>query len=243
MFKIINLDSDNIVIVEASGKISKQDYIDVLVPFLDKIKDEGKRVKFLFRTDVDFDGYTVGAAWEDFKVGVHHFRTIEKCAIVSDVVWFRNVCKFFAPLIPCLVKIFDNEDFEEAKKWLASDRINLNCHLDEENSLLTVEIKDALSEDDFKILVQIVDPFIAKNGNLKGIILHVKQFPYWENLNGLVSHFSFVKNHHRKIKKVALVADGILPGLVPKLAKHFIKAEIKHFAYDELKEGKSWILD
>jgi hypothetical protein len=242
MFKIHNPDQHDIVIIEAKGKITKQDYIETLAPFLNKIKDEDKQIKLLFHAGSDFDGYSIGAALEDFKLSIHHFHTFEKCAIVTDISWIRNSCKFFGSLIPCPVKIFDDQDFSKAKKWLAATQTTLNCILDKKDSILIVEIKDSLSSEDFKVLSKVVDPWIKENGTLKGIILHVKKFPYWENIGGFCSHISFVKSHHREIKKVALVADGIIPNLAPKLIGHFVKAEVKNFDYKQLETAKKWVL-
>lgn len=243
MFKIINSDKEDLIIIEAGGKITKEDYLEVLKPFLDNIKDSGEKVRLLFHTNQDFNGYTAGAAWEDLKLGIHHFLTFKKCAIVTDVSWLRNSCKFFSILIPCPVKIFEERDLDQAKTWLASDHISLTCNFDEEKSLLTVEVKDSLSSEDFKILSQKVDPWIEKNGELKGIIIHVTEFPYWENFAGLISHLSFVKNHHRKVKKVALVADGAVVKFAPKLASHFVKAEIKNFEYNQMVAAREWIFE
>jgi hypothetical protein len=240
MFKISNLKNENILIIEAQGKISKEDYLNNLRPVLDKIKDENRKVKLLFRTDSNFEGYTSSAVFEDFKLGIHHFNTFEKCALVSDVNWVKNIGNFFSPLIPCPMKIFSDKEFEAAKSWLAKDDSSIKCYL--ENSVLIVEITDSLSQDDFKLLAQTVDPWIEKNGELKGIIVHAKDFPYWKNLGAFASHISFVKNHHKKVRKIAVAADGIIPDLAPKLASHFIQAQIKKFDYNELEEAKRWVL-
>jgi hypothetical protein len=243
MFKIIKSNSSNTITIEASGKITKEDYSEVLKPLLDNIKDEEKKIKLLFHTKSDFDGYTSEAVWEDFKLGIHHFLTFEKCAIVTDESWIKNSCKFFSPLIPCPVKIFEAKDLDKAQEWLASEHVNLECILDEKHAILTVDIKDSLSAEDFKILSKIVDPWIEKNGKLEGIIIHVREFPYWENVSGLLSHISFVKNHHRDVKKVAVLVNDVMTKIIPKLANHFVKAELRHFDYDQVPKAKEWILE
>ena len=50
----------------------------------------------------------------------------------------------------------------------------------------------------------------------------------------------FVRDHQRKIKRVALAADAKLASLAPKIAEHFIQAEVKKFAYDELDAAIAW---
>jgi hypothetical protein len=242
MFKISNLKEQNLIIVEAQGKITKEDYLINLRPILDQIKDEGKKVKLLFRTDSDFAGYTSGAALEDFKLGIYHFNTVEKCAIVSDINWIKNICNFFRPLIPCPIKIFSNKEFEAAKSWLLADNSSIKCDLDKQKGVVIVEVTSALSADDFKLLAKTVDPFIEQNGELHGVLVHAKEFPYWQNLGAFTSHFSFVKNHHKKVRKIAVAADGMIPDLAPRLASHFIAAEIKKFDYNELEEAKKWVI-
>jgi hypothetical protein len=244
MFKITNLDSQNTLIIEAHGKITKQDYEGVLEPILDKIKDEGKKVKLLFHAASDFDGYTFEAVWEDCKLGIHHFRTFEKCAIVTDCNWLKNSCRFFGPLIPCPVRIFNDSDLAEAKNWLDSSQEHLTCTLSVHNktSILTIEVSESLSVDDFKVVAKVVDPWVEKNGQIEGVIIHARRFPYWKNAGGFISHMSFIKNHHRDVKKVALVANGVIPDVAQKLTNHFILAQVKNFDYDQVDEAKSWIL-
>lgn len=242
MFIITDSKDNNFVRIEAVGNITKQDYSDNLEPFLDKIKGEKRRIKVLFHAGVDFEGYNIEAFWEDFKLSLHHLHTFEKCAIVTDVSWIRNSCRFFSPLIPFSVKIFTNSDLSAAQDWIGSEQ-TINCDLDKKTALLTVEIHNSLSAEDFAILSEVVDPWLEKNGKLEGLVIHVKEFPYWENIYGLFSHISFAKNHHRDIKKVALVADGFLPNVMPKLTDHFVKAQIKNFHYNQLQDAKDWVLN
>jgi hypothetical protein len=53
----------------------------------------------------------------------------------------------------------------------------------------------------------------------------------------MLGHFRFVRDHHRTIRRVALAADGAVAELAPRLAEHFIRAEITRFGYDELDEA------
>jgi hypothetical protein len=51
-----------------------------------------------------------------------------------------------------------------------------------------------------------------------------------------------VREHHRKVKKVALVTDSPLGSVGEKLASHFVAAEIKHFPAREFEAARHWIL-
>ncbi len=231
----------DVVILEAKGEITKEDYTENLVPFLNKIKENGKKARLLFHAGGDFEKYTIGASIEDFKLGIHHFFTFEKCAIVTDISWMKKMCKFFAALMPCPIEVFANNEIENAKKWLHQEHSSIACQLDEKNGILDVEVSEALSINNFHTLSQVVDPWIEKNNELHAIIIHTEHFPFWENLGALASHISFVKNHHKHVEKVALVANGILPHIAPALAKVFVKAKIKSFKYNEMYEARDWV--
>lgn len=123
MFKILHEKGSDVVIVEAHGVIEKMDYDFILEPFFDELKEknEKKKVKLIFQTADDFEGYTLDSAWEDFKFSIFNLLTFEKCAIVSDVTWLRNSCRIFAPFFPCPVMIFDQKDLAAAKNWVHAD--------------------------------------------------------------------------------------------------------------------------
>jgi len=53
----------------------------------------------------------------------------------------------------------------------------------------------------------------------------------------------FVKDHHRHIKKIALVTDSPIGNLGEHLVSHFVSAKIKQFPATELAAAKDWIMD
>jgi hypothetical protein len=113
--------------------------------------------------------------------------------------------------------------------------------LDKENSVLHVRATGPLRENDFDTLAGAVDPFIEQTGGLGGLILETPRFPGWENLDSVARHFRFVRDHHRKVKKVAVVTDSPLGEAAEHIASHFVSAEIKHFSAGQIEEAKAWI--
>ena len=78
---------DNVLAFVCKGRVTKTDYDVVLVPALiNALKSHGK-VQLYYETAPDFAGLDPGAMWEDFKVGVEHFRRWERVAVVTDVGW------------------------------------------------------------------------------------------------------------------------------------------------------------
>ena len=119
----------------------------------------------------------------------------------------------------------------------------LNVELDKVAGIATLRPDGALSENDFESAYRIIDPYIEKSGKLRGLIISSKTFPGWESFGSIIKHFKFVKEHHKKVSHVALVTDSVLGDFAEKIAEHFVSAEIKHFAFDELSSAQSWILN
>jgi hypothetical protein len=240
MVNKINFENENSFGFDIKGTLTAEDYTSTILPAFDEARIKGHKIRVLFQMGSDFKGFTPGAFWEDFKLGLSKIRTVERCAIVSDIHWLRESSQFFGALIPIPVKVFSNNQLIEAKNWLVSKAEELDFNLNKDQGVLTVEINHPLTTENFASLSLKVDQWIENNGQLKGLVLHTKKFPGWENLGSMISHFEFVKNHHLKVRKVALSADGKIPEFLPHIAKHFIKAEVKQFEFAELQEAQKW---
>lgn len=114
--------------------------------------------------------------------------------------------------------------------------------LDTEHSILYLRPKSALGQDDFAQLAKTVDPYIEKTGHLAGLIIEAPKFPGWESLGAMAAHIRFVRDHHKRIRKIGLVTDSALGNVAERLASHFVSAEIRHFSAGELEAAKQWIM-
>jgi hypothetical protein len=59
----------------------------------------------------------------------------------------------------------------------------------------------------------------------------------------MVTHFRFVRDHQKDVKKVALVTDSHLGDVAERLASHFISAEIRHFPAGQTEAARQWIMN
>jgi len=110
-----------------------------------------------------------------------------------------------------------------------------------ESSVLILTPQGPLSAEDFQDLAAVVDPYIAEHGKLNGLLIYVEHFPGWENFAALLTHLRFVKNHHKKIKRIAAVTDSAIVSKLPKIASHFVDAEIQHFDFDKKDLALMWV--
>lgn len=118
----------------------------------------------------------------------------------------------------------------------------IEFNLDESTLVLHVHPTGHLQKEDFERLAGTVDPIIEREGKLNGLLIETARFPGWEDFGSAIRHFRFVRDHHKKIKKVAIVTDSIIGEAAQHIASHFVSAEIRRFAGGEIDKAKEWIL-
>ncbi|MGH7616819.1 MAG: STAS/SEC14 domain-containing protein [Gemmatimonadaceae bacterium] len=228
--------------VKATGKLSKEDYETVMVPLIDAARRDGRHLRLLYQVGPEFHGFTSGAAWEDMKIGLHALRLFDGCAVVSDVGWIRESTRLAAFLLPCPVKVFSLAEGTAAAEWLRSlpEGATVAQRLIPETGVLVIEITQALRSQDFDAIALTADSWIEAHGSLNGIVIHARAFPGWENVGALLHHVRFVRDHHRKINRIAVAADSKVASVAPRIGEHFIHAEVKVFGYDDLERATAW---
>jgi hypothetical protein len=107
--------------------------------------------------------------------------------------------------------------------------------------ILVLRPKDRLEASDFEKVAQEVDPYIDANGKLHGILLDAEAFPGWKDFAALVAHLKFVRDHHRKIEKIAVVSDSTFLSVAPRIASHFVQADLRHFPHAQREAASAWL--
>ena len=97
-----------------------------------------------------------------------------------------------------------------------------------------------LTKEDFAAIARQVDPIIENQGRLNGLIIKTRTFLGWESFGDVIEHFRFVRNHHQAINKVALVTDAKVAEIFPAIISHFVKAEVRHFDFDDYDKAVAW---
>lgn len=116
----------------------------------------------------------------------------------------------------------------------------LAVEINEAKGIALLEPDGPLSREDFESAAKVIDPQIDKAGQLNGLVIHTEVFPGWDSFAGLSSHLKFVREHHKKISRVAFSTDSAIGNLGESIANHFVSAEIKLFAYQDLEQAKIW---
>ena len=110
-----------------------------------------------------------------------------------------------------------------------------------ERRILILKPQGALRAEDFTGLAAIVDPFIEQHSALKGLMIEAPSFPGWENFAALSTHLRFVRDHYRLIQRIAVVTDSALLAAAPKIASHFVSAQVRTFDVANRTEALDWL--
>lgn len=114
----------------------------------------------------------------------------------------------------------------------------LNHDLRRDEGILVLKPEGPLEATDFATVAGQVDAYLEQHGTLRGVLIRAKSFPGWKDLGALLAHLKFVKEHHQRIEKVAVVADGAFANIMPHIGSHFIHAQVQHF--DLKREDAAW---
>lgn len=120
MFEILERSRDNVLGVHASGKLSRADYEELLLPQLEALMKKYEAVCLLCIIDESFEGWEWFALWDDLKVGVKYGGALEKIALVGASSWLEWGAKAGAPLIKGEIRTFSKKEEAQAWEWVES---------------------------------------------------------------------------------------------------------------------------
>jgi stage II sporulation SpoAA-like protein len=238
------------LVIHISGKVIKADY-KPFVPEFERLLQQHGKLRVMFDM-TDFHGWDAGALWEDIKFDIKHFADIQRLAVVGDKRWHQGMAMFCKPFTKATTRYFNHADAAEALKWLDESvatgnklggRHMLKHQLLLPEGILILEPNAPLEAADFEGLIREIDPYIAEHGKLSGLMIHAKAFPGWANLDAFLAHMQFIKSHHQKIVRLAMVTDSKLLGELPKIAAYLVHVQVKHFSESQHEDALRWLKD
>jgi hypothetical protein len=119
MLQSLNDLPDGVVGFEASGEITADDYLDLVVPAVTREVDAGRDIRMVLVFD-SWDGISGGALWQDLKLGAGHLTRWKKIALVTDVEWMSRAASLFGWMTPGEMKHFPTAERDSAIAWAAA---------------------------------------------------------------------------------------------------------------------------
>jgi hypothetical protein len=105
---------------EAHGRVTDTDRRTVLEPTIEWALESNDKLRLLYVTAPDFDGYERGDLYDDAVFGTRHFNHFDRIAFVADEGPYTRSVAALDGLMPAAVRVFATADIGKAKAWLAS---------------------------------------------------------------------------------------------------------------------------
>jgi SpoIIAA-like len=120
MIEIIQGFPGNVVGLMAKGEVTRKDYLDVVIPTIDKALKQNTKLRLYYDLGPQFTAIDLGAEWEDLKVGIEHFSRWERVAVVTDVAWIKHMVGALRFLMPGEIRVFTAAQAAEARTWITA---------------------------------------------------------------------------------------------------------------------------
>jgi len=114
MLELIEGLPGNIVGIAVSGRLTREDCQDILVPAIAKSLKRHDKIRLYYELNSRFPG----AAWEELDLGWEHVSRCERVAIVTDIGWVKLTVKALRFLIPSEIRVFATIQADESRAWI-----------------------------------------------------------------------------------------------------------------------------
>ncbi len=119
MIEVIPGFPPNVAAFNATGKITGQDYDEIINPLVEKIYKESQKINYLLVLNTSLENYNLEAWLKDALLGFVYFTEWRKIAIVSNNRRIKHFTNVFGKLIPGCSRGFLMEELDTAKEWIA----------------------------------------------------------------------------------------------------------------------------
>ncbi|AXI49089.1 STAS/SEC14 domain-containing protein (plasmid) [Sulfitobacter sp. SK012] len=230
---------ESLLEVYMSAPITDKDYSDVLMPALDAALAQGEKVRMLVVLNAGLTDFTMGALWDDAKLGVSNWSGFERVAIVTANTAMARMVRAFSILMPCPVSVFGKKAEDEARLWLF-ESLGAIHQTDLGSGTLHVELLGKVGADVYASETENLNAFIRKNDRFR-LLLDIRRFDGWQGLGAMAAHFHLVRDHVGQLDRAAVVGDSRWEAMVVQVVKRLIGQEARYFGNNDLEAAKAWI--
>ena len=107
-------------------------------------------------------------------------------------------------------------------------------------NLVEITATGLLKAEDFRDFKERADALIKEHGHIR-ILINASDFDGWENREAAEKHLSFVKTHHEKVERLAIVTGHMWQHWLAALAQVFVHPKVKILDRDQVEEARKWL--
>ncbi|WP_170358655.1 STAS/SEC14 domain-containing protein [Ruegeria arenilitoris] len=236
----VHKNSDGALIeIELSGEVTSADYTSTLVPAIEAALAEHDAVRLLVIVGPEFKGYDLGAAWEDTKLGLSHWRGFDRAAVVADKGWVQTSVRLAAPLMPCPVQVFELAELEEARRWIRESLGAIHI-VDLGGPCVQVSLMGKLDPEEYEKAEADLDSILGDRDAFR-LLIDLREFDGWQGLTALAAHFRLARGHVGMLDRAAIVGDKAWQNIAQRVGGHILGTRTQFFPSEEIENAKAWL--
>ena len=86
-----------------------------------------------------------------------------------------------------------------------------------------------------------IDRLLRDKGHLSGVLVDAREFEGWEDFSAFAAHVKFIKDHHDKVDKIAVINGGENHDFLKRIFSLVPHIEFRFFAGDEEQTAEQWL--
>jgi hypothetical protein len=118
MIEILQGYPDEVLAISGAGRITADDYRNVLVPEAEARIARHGSVRILYYLGPKYQSFSTSAVWSDVLLGLSNWSKFGRVALVTDVEWIRASARLFTPFFRRALRIFAAADLNTASAWI-----------------------------------------------------------------------------------------------------------------------------
>ena len=118
MIEVLSKSQGKTLGVRLTGKATDEDYEKIFIPALENLIKEYGKIRCLYFMDEGFQGWELGAMWDDAKFGIKHKSDFEKIAVVGGPKWAEWCKKIASHLVAAEIKTYPADQLDDAWSWV-----------------------------------------------------------------------------------------------------------------------------
>lgn len=239
MIEIRDTHSDGLIEIRMVSPVTEDDYKTTLVPAIDAALAKHDRVRLLAVIEAKISDFTLGAIFQDSRLGLKHWRGFDRVAVVTDNSIIAASVSAFSIFMPCPVMKFDMDEQDEARRWLRESLGSIHQE-DLGNGILHLSLLGKVDSAAYDTNIEDLDDYFAAHEQVR-LLIDLREFDGWQGLDALRDHFHLVRGHSKKVARAAIVGDAGWQEMAVQLGKRAIGMDAKYFDEDDLDDAKKWL--
>ncbi len=108
------------------------------------------------------------------------------------------------------------------------------------DNIIKVQVTGTLEESDFQKLGAEIDTLLAQYVSVR-LLVDATTFNGWSNMQAATNHFKLVRDHQKRVERIALIAGHAWQHWVAGMMSVFVHPQVKVFDATEQMEAEAWV--